>query len=206
MIVKVCGMREAKNIQELDHINGLDWIGFIFYPPSPRYVKAVPCYLPQEKKRVGVFVNESPSIIAKHVEDFGLQMIQLHGNETPDFCQQLRNILGTEIKLIKMIAIATEEDLEKSQMYEHCVDYLLFETKFSGYGGSGKVFDWNILHHYQGKKPFLITGGIQPSDVEKVQAYSHPMFVGIDLNSGFEIAPGLKDSNTIKDFIQKLNN
>lgn len=204
MIIKVCGMRNPENIREVDSLQGVDWMGFIFYPPSSRNVAEVPSYLPQHSKRVGVFVNATYQDIQQRQEAFGFDIIQLHGNESPDFCKELSFHLKAGTQLIKMIAITSPEDLEKTLLYEDHVDYFLFETKCSSYGGSGQQFDWSILQHYTGKTPFLITGGIRAEDAEKVKSFQHPLFAGIDLNSGFETAPALKDPALLQDFTENV--
>ncbi|MBP3213410.1 MAG: phosphoribosylanthranilate isomerase [Bacteroidaceae bacterium] len=202
MIVKVCGMRDAENIRQVDVIEGVDWMGFIFFPRSPRHVSEIPTYLPQHCKRVGVFVNAPVEDIASRVQTFGFQLVQLHGHETPEFILSLRAAISNEVKIIKMIQIASLEDLDKAMQYEGIVDYFLFETKCDTYGGCGKQFNWSILQNYHGTTPFLITGGIKPSDAEKVKAFHHPQFIGIDLNSGFETAPALKDPALLHDFLE----
>lgn len=204
MIIKVCGMRDAENIRQVDSLQGVDWMGFIFYPPSSRFVGDVPAYLPQHSKRVGVFVNEDFSNISHFTKTYGLHLVQLHGDESPFFCHELRSQLPPETKLVKMIAITSPEDLEKTRLYEDEVDYFLFETKCNSYGGSGQQFDWSILQHYTGQKPFLITGGIGGGDAEKVMAFRHPQFAGIDLNSRFENAPAVKDIEMIRQFIKQI--
>ena len=206
MIIKVCGMREADNIRQIDELGCVDWMGFIFYPPSSRNVEQVPEYLPKHCKRVGVFVNATLEEITQRQEAFHLNLIQLHGHETPDYCQQLRQHLKAGTQLIKMIQIASPQDLENAAQYEGKVDYFLFETKCDSYGGSGKQFDWEILQHYKGQTPFLLTGGIGPDDTERIRTFNSKLstlnFIGIDLNSRFEIAPALKDVQRLKDFIQ----
>lgn len=204
MLVKVCGMRDAENIRQVDELGTVDWMGFIFFPRSPRHVSEVPTYLPQHCKRVGVFVNASTEDIVSRIQTLGFHLVQLHGNETPEYIASLRTAIGKEVKIIKMIQIASTEDLNKTLQYEGAVDCFLFETKCNGYGGSGKQFDWDILQHYKGKTPFLITGGIGAEDAEKVKAFHHPQFVGIDLNSRFETAPALKDITLIDNFIKQL--
>ena len=207
MIIKVCGMRDSDNIRQIDELGCVDWMGFIFFPPSSRNVERVPDYLPKHCKRAGVFVNATPEEILHSQEEFGFDLIQLHGDETPTYCQALRTRLKKGTELIKMIQIESPQELEKTQEYEGVVDYFLFETKCKGYGGSGKQFDWDILQHYQGQTPFLITGGIGADDAEKVRAFLKSQtskFVGIDLNSRFETAPALKDATRIKDFIQHI--
>lgn len=206
MIVKVCGMRNADNIRQIDELGCVDWMGFIFFPLSSRNVECVPDYLPKHCKRVGVFVNATPEGIQHRQEEFGFDLIQLHGDETPEYCQALRPRLKEGTELIKMIQIESPQELEKTQEYEGKVNYFLFETKCKSYGGSGKQFDWDILQHYQGKTPFLITGGIGAEDAERIRTLnsqlSTPNFLGIDLNSRFETAPALKDAKRIKAFVQ----
>ena len=201
-MVKVCGMRDAENIRQIDELGCVDWMGFIFWPHSSRYVDERPSYLPEHAKRVGVFVNATHEDILHRQEEFGLDLIQLHGDETPDECQTLRSLLKEGTRLIKMIQIESTQELENTQPYEGIVDYFLFETKCKGYGGSGKQFDWDVLQGYQGQTPFLLTGGIGPNDAERLRAFHHPQFIGIDLNSRFEIAPALKDANRILEFVK----
>ena len=204
MIVKVCGMRDSANIRQIDELGCVDWMGFIFYPPSSRNVEHAPDYLPKHCKRVGVFVNATVEDILHRQEEFGFDLIQLHGDETPEYCQNLCTCLKEGTELIKMIQIASSEDLDKTKQYEDSVDYFLFETKCHGYGGSGQQFDWNILQGYQGQTPFLLTGGIGPDDAEKVRAFHHPQCIGIDLNSRFETAPAVKDAKLINAFIKQI--
>lgn len=204
MIIKVCGMRDADNICQIDELGCVDWMGFIFFPPSSRNVERIPDYLPKHCKRVGVFVNATLEEIRQRQKEFGFHLIQLHGDETPDYCEQLRTFLPPKTQFIKMVQIATADDLERVKSYDGMVDYFLFETKCKGYGGSGKQFDWDILQHYQGQTPFLITGGIGADDAKKVQTFSHPQWAGIDLNSRFETAPALKDVQLIQEFIKKI--
>ena len=205
MIIKVCGMREPDNIRAVDALEGVTWMGFIFHPRSPRFVGEVPAYLPLHCKRVGVFVNEPQQGILDRMKSFGLDLIQLHGNETTEYCQELRSSIGSELKIIKMIPITTTSDLEAAKPYEGIVDFFLFETRCSIYGGSGRSFDWDILQQYHGNTPFLLTGGIQPTDAEKIKAFHHPRFVGIDLNSGFETAPALKAPAALRTFLTQLS-
>lgn len=204
MIVKVCGMREAENIRRLDELGIADWMGFIFYPRSPRYVSLPPSHLPHHCKRVGVFVNAAIDEMVQRSSDFRLDIIQLHGSETPEFCHDVRRSMGENIQIIKTIAVESESDLDRAAHYEGQVDYFLFETKSLCYGGSGRQFDWTILHNYCGHIPFLITGGITPDDVQRVRTFSHPQFAGIDLNSRFETTPGVKDIEKLHVFIDLI--
>lgn len=207
MIVKVCGMRDADNIRAVEK-TGVDWMGFIFHPHSPRFVTVKPSYLPQRCKRVGVFVNASMSDMLQRVHNFGLNLVQLHGSETPAFCHHLRNQLPDHVQIIKMIPVSTESDLLGAEKYIHLVDYFLFETKqlhsAGHYGGSGQQFDWQLLSAYSLPLPFLVTGGIGHEDAELLQQFHHPQCIGIDINSRFEIAPALKDAALIRQFIHNI--
>jgi len=209
MIIKVCGMREMENIRAVE-ATGTDWMGFIFFPKSPRFVENVPDYLPQQSKRVGVFVNASIDEIVEKIKPFQLQLIQLHGRETPAFCRELRQRIPADMKIIKMIPIATRNDIQMTDSYTNDVDYFLFESKIptngGTYGGSGQQFDWSILQRYQGSVPFLLTGGIGEEDAEQIAHFHHPQFIGIDLNSRFETAPALKDTKKIRAFVDKIRN
>ncbi len=204
MIIKVCGMRDADNIRQLDEAQIADWMGFIFYDKSSRNVTSLPEYMPRHNKRVGVFVNEPIEGILERVNTFGLDIVQLHGNESADFCHELKKKLADDVKIIKMFQISSYEDLKPCAEYEFYVDYFLFETKCESYGGSGRKFDWKVLNCYPGLTPFILTGGIGPDDVDKIKAYDHPLCRGIDLNSQFETAPALKNIESLTTFINKI--
>ena len=203
MMIKVCGMREAENIREVEAL-GVDLMGFIFWPKSSRYVSKHPTYLPTQCKRVGVFVNEDADTIKKIAGDYALDYIQLHGHEAPDFVRHLRSLCGDSIAIIKAFNIATAEDLEATKPYEGIVDYFLFDTKGKSVGGNGEKFDWSVLADYVGETPFLLSGGIGPDDAERVKAFHHPKCIGIDLNSKFELSPALKDIEKLKNFLEKV--
>ena len=205
MIIKVCGMRDAENIRAVEQLLA-SWMGFIFWPKSSRYVSERPSYLPTHCKRVGVFVDADIEQIKHTVEDYALDIVQLHGHETPEFLRQLRSVFGHPIAIIKAFNIATEDDLKATQAYEGIADYFLFDTKGQSVGGNGEKFDWSVLDAYDGSTPFLLSGGIGPDDAERVKTFSHPRCIGIDLNSRFESAPGLKDSILIKQFLDSLDN
>ena len=184
-LIKVCGMTEAENIRNVE-LQGVDMIGFIFYPKSPRCLCQMPGYLPACAKRVGVFVNESKENILMYTDRFGLNYIQLHGNEAPEYCRSLRN---AGLHLIKAFSILLPKDLD---------------TKTPQYGGSGNQFDWNLLHRYNGPTPFLLSGGINPYSVKALREFRHPYFAGIDINSRFETVPGIKDVERITNFLKEL--
>ena len=193
-------MRDGENIRAVEAL-GVDWIGFIFYPPSKRYVDIIPSYLPKEAKRVGVFVNESIETIVDKATLFSLDIVQLHGDESPDMCQIL---MEKQIKVIKAFGFATSFPSEKIAQYEDLCKYFLFDTQTPTHGGSGRKFDWNILQHYQGNTPFLLSGGIGPNDISAIQEFSHPLCIGIDINSQFELSPANKDIQSIQQFLKSL--
>lgn len=223
MIIKVCGMREAENIREVEKAianssfftfhSSLFLMGFIFWPKSSRYVSERPSYLPTNCKRVGVFVDADIPEVMQKVEDFGLDYIQLHGHETPDYIRALRVADGfpVDTRLIKAFNIATAKDLAQSEPYEGLVDYFLFDTKGKTVGGNGTQFDWSVLTDYVGETPFILSGGIGPDDVERLHAlrlldgFPVEKCAGIDLNSRFEVAPGQKDVNALQKFLNELN-
>ena len=224
-MIKVCGMRDAENIREVERLFTQDsslftqdsslptlhsslptfWMGFIFWPKSSRYVAEPPAYLPERAKRVGVFVDEDVEQICRIARDFALDVIQLHGHESPDFIRRLQSsMVNVQCSMVKAFNIATASDLEQTKAYEGLVDYFLFDTKATLPGGSGLQFDWSILDAYQGSTPFLLSGGIGPDDAERVKSFRHPRCAGIDLNSRFEVAPALKDVKKLKEFLEKI--
>ena len=224
-MIKVCGMRDAENIREVERLFTQDsslftqdsslptlhsslptfWMGFIFWPKSSRYVAEPPAYLPERAKRVGVFVDEDVEQICRIARDFALDVIQLHGHESPDFIRRLQSsMVNVQCSMVKAFNIATASDLEQTKAYEGLVDYFLFDTKATLPGGSGQQFDWSILEAYKGETPFLLSGGIGPDDAERVKSFRHPRCAGIDLNSRFEVAPALKDVKKLKEFLEKI--
>ena len=200
MIIKVCGMKYAENIKALDSLKP-DMMGFIFYPASPRFVKEVPNYMPSSTLRVGVFVNSDTRYILYKVKEFGLDMVQLHGSEPPEQCSVL---LNEGIEIIKAFSLKTDNADTISAPYHGLCKYYLFDTPCSAYGGSGKTFDWSLTKSYHGQTPFLLSGGINPDSIEQIRHFEHPQLAGIDINSGFETAPGEKNIKVVSDFINKL--
>ena len=191
-------MRNAENIREVEAL-GIDLMGFIFWPKSSRYVSERPAYLPTNCKRVGVFVDENIETVRRIAEDYALDYIQLHGHESRAYCAQLKGL-----KLIKAISVSGRDDIATYKTYEGLVDYFLFDTKCPSVGGSGQQFDWTVLADYVGETPFLLSGGIGPDDAARIRSFHHSQLAGIDLNSRFEITPGLKDINKLKEFIKEL--
>jgi phosphoribosylanthranilate isomerase len=204
--IKVCGLKHPHNIKELSTLP-IDMIGLIFYEKSPRYAgnldaKTLRTLLDSIQK-VGVFVNESKLNILAKIKQYDLQLIQLHGNESPGFCQELKSC---GIKIIKAFPIREAGDLTASLSYENACDYFLFDTKTSQFGGSGEKFDWKILASYTGKTPFFLSGGIGIEDAETIRQIKHPLLYAIDLNSKFETVPGLKDVNKLRKFTLRVKN
>lgn len=210
-------MRDADNIRDISAL-GVDMIGLIFYPPSPRYVQQfssgagiIPDYAPDMGKtplRVGVFVDDMPQNIVTRVYNYKLDYIQLHGNEPRETLENLRATIDPDIKpkikIIKAISVSSAEDIKKYKEYVGAADFFLFDTKCKTVGGSGELFDWQVLQAYDGDVPFLLSGGIGPDDVERIKNFHHPKCIGIDLNSKFEIEPALKDVEKLKQFLVKV--
>lgn len=195
-------MREEENIRAVEGL-AVDWMGFIFYPESSRYAGENLEYIPATVKRVGVFVDEQPDRIRERALQNRLQMLQLHGTESPEYCKALRN---DGFLVMKSFGIETDKPFPAAhvQLYEDCCDYFLFDTKTPLYGGSGKKFNWDVLSEYRGKTPFLLSGGISPDDAEPINVFSHGKCIGIDLNSRFETSPGIKDTELLHTFIEKI--
>ncbi|WP_289104407.1 phosphoribosylanthranilate isomerase [uncultured Bacteroides sp.] len=200
MIIKVCGMKHAGNIRALDKLKP-DMTGFIFHSSSPRFADAVPEYMPSSSLRVGVFVNSETEYILYKVREFGLNLVQLHGNESPEQCRAIRN---KGIDIIKTFSLKTDNADTITAPYDGLCRYYLFDTPCAAYGGSGKTFDWTLTQSYHGNTPFLLSGGIRPESLEQISSFRHPSFAGIDINSGFETAPGMKDIEAIAEFIKRL--
>jgi len=204
MIIKVCGMREPENIREVLDLKP-DMMGFIFYSKSPRYVPDATSIskidFPENLIKTGVFVNEEPVTIEKIIRETGLNAVQLHGKESPEYCSQVKKFNCT---VFKAFSISEPADFEQTKHYEGVVDGFLFDTKTPAYGGSGVKFDWQMLDNYSGNTPFLLSGGISKDDAEAILQIKHPLMAGVDLNSRFEIEPALKNSKDLQYFIQKI--
>lgn len=192
MKIKVCGMKFPENVRQVDALQP-DYIGFIFYPHSPRFVGyAVSDELVQLRlsaKKVGVFVDKDYSTIKDIIQLYQLDAVQLHGNELPEMCA----VLQQQVQVFKAFGMDEAFDLNLLKSYENKVDYFLFDTKTAAHGGSGKTFNWQILQNYQLETPFFISGGLNNENLPEVLKFKHPAFVGVDLNSGFETEPGLKN-------------
>lgn len=204
MKIKVCGMRDPENISVVAQL-GIDFMGFIFYPPSPRYCGDTLTRETLEKipfgiEPVAVTVDAAEEEILSLSDRLGFMTFQLHGEESPNLCRRLRE---RGFRIIKAFGIKDEEDLKRVGEYSGSIDYFLFDTATKRKGGSGKKFNWELLSGYSLPEPFLLSGGIAPDDKEAIAGIaSHERFAGIDLNSRFEITPGIKDYNRLKDFIE----
>lgn len=204
--IKICGMREPENLRQIAGI-APDLIGLIFYPKSPRFITAEKAEtLPHFEKirRVGVFVNETVEKVLETARRAKLFAVQLHGDETPAFCGEIRR-RAPDLQIIKVFAIGDGFDGGQLRPFESACDYFLFDTKTAGRGGSGETFDWKILSTFEISKPFFLSGGIGAENVEKaLTACARLPLYALDFNSRVETAPGLKSAQMIREIITKL--
>jgi phosphoribosylanthranilate isomerase len=205
--IKVCGMRNPSNIEELVKLNP-DYIGFIFYPKSKRYIgtslpEEIWSIIPASIPKVGVFVDESIDNIIELIGKIRLDIVQLHGNELPEYCSKLKDL---NVPVIKAFSISTDFDFTDVRHYEDVCHHFLFDTASVLRGGSGLKFDWRKLEQYEGNKPFFLSGGIGPEEVERIMEIKHPGIYGVDVNSGFEVEPGIKDISKLRSFMDRLRN
>jgi phosphoribosylanthranilate isomerase len=203
--LKICGMRDAENIQRVASLQP-DMMGFIFYVKSPRYVGEqfkLPEDFPPSIKRVGVFVNESSERVRQLVNALALDYVQLHGNEYVEQCEALRD---GRIKVIKVFSVDDQFDFERTRPYEGVADFFLFDTKGKYYGGNAQPFDWSVLKKYNQRIPFFLSGGLNPGNVADAIAATQGMnLFALDINSGVEESPGVKDLNKIKSLKEIFN-
>lgn len=207
MNIKVCGITEMKQLQQLDGLD-IDFAGLIFYKDSPRYVgdKLNPKDVKKadfDLKKTGVFVNPEMIDVLDAIDEYGLEVVQLHGDESPEICEDL----SSEVEVIKAFRIKGDEDIDKLVApYDAACDYYLFDTGGlkESFGGTGKQFDWTILSKAKIEKPFFLSGGIGVEDAARVKAFKHPDLFGVDINSKFETAPGVKDMKLILQFRQGM--
>lgn len=204
--IKVCGMTLPAQIRGIE---GADFVGFIFASQSPRNALLLsPEQVYQTKiAKVGVFVNSDSETILGKVKDYNLSVVQLHGNETPQFCLNLSERLPEHVRIWKALPIAEPKDLEAEAMYRNSVHRILLDTKApdNTCGGRGIAFNWNILHHFATQTPFMLAGGIRPEDAERLCRIKHPLLRGLDINSRFEISPGIKDIQKVNQFIETIH-
>ena len=208
MRIKVCGMTNIVQLKELEEM-GVDFAGFIFYARSPRYSTRgglTPQLLRNEKvkiNRVGVFVNETEEMILRTVDEWKLDMVQLHGDESPVFCEKISNHINT----IKAFRVSADDNIAyKVSPYLEAVDLFLFDTMGKQYGGTGEQFNWDLLKRSSFSKPYLLSGGIGPDDVDKISDFckTSTNLFALDVNSKFETAPGVKDMTLLKRFVTDI--
>ncbi|MEE1062386.1 MAG: phosphoribosylanthranilate isomerase [Paludibacteraceae bacterium] len=205
MIVKVCGMRDPHQMQALENM-GVDLMGMIFFPKSPRYVDGEDVCsgcLPKKIAKVGVFVKADLATVVETVKKYNLSYVQLHGGEDVDFANLVKKHTGAGI--IKAVSVSGVDDVKNlSAEWESVADYMLFDYKCVGYGGSGQQFDWAVLDEYTLNIPFLLSGGVGADDADAVKNIRHPKFAGVDVNSKFEISPANKDIEKVKTFLSVI--
>lgn len=207
MNIKVCGITTMKQLQQLDGL-AVDFAGLIFYKDSPRYMgeKLSGKELKNadfDLKKVGVFVNPEMIEVLDAIDEYGLDAVQLHGEESPEMCEDL----GSEVEVIKAFRVTDGVDIDKLvAKYDAACDYYLFDNGGlkESFGGTGKQFDWSILTKAKIEKPFFLSGGISPEDAVKIKGFKHPDFFGVDINSQFEKSPGVKDMGLVLQFKQGL--
>lgn len=207
MKIKVCGMRDVQNIRALVNLHP-DYIGLIFYSGSKRFVNKMDTQalieVPEDINLTGIFVNENLEIVLEKISSYKLKAIQLHGDESPEYCRSLGDQVKT-IEIIKAFGIDDNFDFSALEPYLRVVDFFLFDTKTSGHGGSGKAFNWDILNKYPYQKPYFLSGGIGVENLDEVLAISDERLHALDLNSRFEVEPGLKDISKLNLTFNKLN-
>lgn len=199
-------MRDPDNIRQLISC-GIDYIGFIFYEGSKRFVGKdfdinPICKIPAHIKKVGVFVDAPIVEVREIVKRNHLDLVQLHGNEDVQYCEEL----STYVKIIKAFNIHDDFDFAACDAFKAHCSYFLFDTKTESHGGSGEKFDWNILKLYDNEKPFFLSGGISLPDIERIRQFENLNMHAVDVNSLFETAPAMKDINMVKVFVKRLNN
>lgn len=206
LLRKVCGMRAPENIEALLLLQP-DFLGFIFYARSARYVgQQLDADLlqrfPPKTRKVGVFVNESLEVMLAAVRKYGLEAVQLHGTESPGLCHQLK---GQGLLVFKAFSVDDDFDFDQLAAYEGSCDFYLFDTKGQQYGGNGTTFNWDVLKRYALPTPFFLSGGIDLEHAEQIKALSLPALKGIDINSRFETGPAQKDVDKVAAFFTRLS-
>lgn len=200
--IKVCGMRELDNIIQLKELDP-DYLGFIFYSKSPRYVETIDrslLSLLQPIKKTAVFVNATRNEVADLIKEYRFEAIQLHGNESSDYCREIKR---EGVEVIKAFGIHDKFDWMLLKPYLDTVSYFLFDTYTSAHGGSGRTFNWEVLKDYPFEKPYFLSGGIGPDNIGDARAIEDERLYGLDLNSKFEDSPGLKNIELLKTVLKK---
>jgi phosphoribosylanthranilate isomerase len=201
--IKVCGMRDADNIAAVANV-GPDYMGFIFYPGSPRYVGTdfkVPESLPSSITRVGVFVNETTANMLVRAKALSLDHLQLHGHESVDQCSELRD---HGLTVIKAFSVSDDFDFARTEPYARHVDYFLFDTKGKHFGGNAAAFNWRILDRYNQQVPFFLSGGLSPENIGEIDTLNGMNLYALDINSGIESSPGRKNVQQLMALLSRL--
>ncbi len=209
MKLKICGMKYQENLIEVATLQP-DYLGFILYEKSSRFFNGSIPELPDSIKKVGVFVDASSEEILDKIKQYHLQVIQLHGEESPEFCFKLKQATsGQNVEIIKVFSLEGDFNFKLLKPYETVCDYYLFDTKGKLPGGNGFKFDWEILKNYPNTKPYFLSGGIGLEDIENIKEFlvmpASQYCYAIDVNSQFELEPGLKDVEKLKSFVTELN-
>jgi phosphoribosylanthranilate isomerase len=203
--LKVCGMRDAENVLAVSALQP-DYMGFIFYGKSPRFVGEdfqIPESFPARIKRVGVFVNETPEKMLAIARTLQLDFLQLHGNESTEVCASVKQ---AGIGVIKVFSVDDDFDFAVTKPYQNIVDFFLFDTKGKYYGGNAQAFDWTVLNRYDQQVPFFLSGGITPDNVANIAALKNMNLHALDVNSGVEITPALKSIDKLNTLITHVVN
>jgi phosphoribosylanthranilate isomerase len=202
--LKVCGMKYAANIAAIAALDP-DYLGFIFYRKSPRFMNEISAelikYIPASIKTTGVFVDENMDVVKAYIFKHQLKAVQLHGKESVAYCREIKT-LGVEV--IKAFGVDEQFNFEALIPYQEVVDYFLFDTQTAAHGGSGKVFDWKLLRQYSLDKPYFLSGGITNDHAASIQEINDPRLYAVDINSKFEVEPGLKDVAQLKEFFKEM--
>ena len=204
--IKICGLKHPENIREVLALQP-DYIGFIFYPASKRFIDQLDAaWVTGLKgvKKTGVFVNADVSQIAASIDRYGFQAVQLHGSESPEYCAALRQI-REDVELVKAFGIGEHVDWAQLAAYEDVVDYYLFDTQSPIHGGTGVRFNWRLLDGYRYSKPFFLSGGIGSENIREALHLADDRLYALDLNSKFETEPGIKDIALLKRTLQTIN-
>lgn len=205
MKIKVCGLKQIENIKAVEALNP-DYMGFICYDKSPRFIGSPDEFYLDEVSsdiiKTGVFVDEHEDAISKLIYKYKFDAIQLHGSESPELCELFRH----EVQVIKAFGVDENFNFERLKAYQNKVDFFLFDTKTAGHGGSGKTFDWSVLNKYDLNIPFFLSGGLSLENINELKKISHPMFYGVDLNSRFEVSPGIKDIEKLTQAFNAIKN
>lgn len=204
--IKICGMKYPKNMMKTAALSP-DYLGFIFHEKSPRYMRNTLkpkhlCLLPDSIKKIGVFVNENIDKIKQTAQDYPLDMLQLHGEESVDYCYRLHR---EGFKIIKAFRLEKPEEVDALKNYAEVVDFFLFDTAGENYGGNGITFDWKLLQRYHLKIPYFLSGGLNPTNIRRALDLKLNHLQGFDANSGLESSPGLKDIHKVDQFIKTQN-